>query len=46
VVRADLLLAGADTVLVKPCSGPELRAHVKAALRTRRKYEKLAVGGM
>ena len=43
VVRADLLLAGADTVLVKPCNGPELRAHIKAALRTRRKYENLAV---
>lgn len=42
VVRADLLLAGADAVLVKPCNGPELRAHVAAALRTRRKYERLA----
>jgi DNA-binding response OmpR family regulator len=42
VVRADLLLAGADAVLVKPCNGQELRAHVKAALRTRRKYERLA----
>jgi two-component system response regulator PrrA len=42
VVRADLLLAGADTVLVKPCNGPELRAQVKAALRTRRKYRLLA----
>jgi DNA-binding response OmpR family regulator len=46
VVRADLLLAGADTVLVKPCSGPELRAHIQAALRTRRKYAKLARHGM
>ena len=43
VVRADLLLAGADAVLVKPCRGPELRAHVKAALRTRRRYEQLAM---
>lgn len=42
VVRADLLLAGADTVLVKPCNGLELRAQVKAALRTRRKYRLLA----
>jgi DNA-binding response OmpR family regulator len=42
IVRADLLLSGADIVLVKPCSGPELRAHVKAALRTRRKYARLA----
>jgi CheY-like chemotaxis protein len=41
VVRADLLHAGADAVLVKPCSGPELRAHVQAALRTRRKYVRL-----
>jgi DNA-binding response OmpR family regulator len=41
VVRADLLLAGADTVLIKPCKGPELRAHIKAALRTRRNYERL-----
>jgi DNA-binding response OmpR family regulator len=42
VVRADLLLSGADIVLVKPCAGPELRAHVKAALRTRHKYARLA----
>jgi DNA-binding response OmpR family regulator len=41
VVRADLLHAGADAVLVKPCSAPELRAHVQAALRTRRKYVRL-----
>lgn len=38
VVRADLLRAGADAVLVKPCNGSELRATVQAALRTRRKY--------
>lgn len=41
VVRADLLHAGADSVLVKPCNAPELRAHVRAALRTRRKYAQL-----
>lgn len=41
VVRADLLHAGADSVLVKPCRPAELRAHVRAALRTRRKYEQL-----
>lgn len=38
VVRADLLDAGADVVLAKPCSAQELRAYVRAALRTRRKY--------
>lgn len=38
VVRADLLDAGADVVLAKPCSAHELRAYVRAALRTRRKY--------
>lgn len=43
IVRADLLLAGADSVLVKPCNGTELRAQVHAALRTRRKYERLAL---
>lgn len=42
IVRADLLRAGADSVLVKPCDAQELRAHVHAALRTRRKYERLA----
>lgn len=41
VVRTDLLLAGADGVLVKPCNGPELRAHLQVALRTRRKYLEL-----
>lgn len=41
VVRADLLHAGADSVLVKPCNAQELRAHVGAALRTRRKYAQL-----
>lgn len=38
VVRTDLLRAGADVVLVKPCNGAELRAQVEAALRTRRKF--------
>jgi DNA-binding response OmpR family regulator len=38
VVRTDLLRAGADVVLVKPCNGPELRAQVEAALRNRRKF--------
>ncbi len=42
VVRADLLRAGADSVLVKPCNPRELRAHVHAALRTRQKYRRLA----
>jgi DNA-binding response OmpR family regulator len=40
-VRANLLHAGADSVLVKPCRPSELRAHVRAALRTRHKYEVL-----
>jgi DNA-binding response OmpR family regulator len=43
VVRTDLLRAGADAVLVKPCNGAELRAQVKVALRTRRKYLNLAL---
>lgn len=43
VVRADLLRAGADVVLVKPCNGAELRAQVKGALRTRRKFLNLAL---
>lgn len=43
VVRADLLLAGADSVIVKPCNPAELRAQVRAALRTRRKYERITV---
>lgn len=38
VVRADLLDAGADVVLAKPCSAQELRAYVRAAVRTRRKF--------
>lgn len=42
IVRADLLRAGADSVLVKPCNALELRAHVHAAIRTRRKYQRLA----
>lgn len=42
VVRTDLLLSGADGVLVKPCNGAELRAQVRAALRTRDKYLQLA----
>jgi DNA-binding response OmpR family regulator len=42
VVRVDLLLTGADIVLVKPCGGSELRAQVQAALRTRHKYQRLA----
>ena len=45
VVRADLLEAGADSVLVKPCRPQELRAHVHAALRTRRAYARLGVEG-
>lgn len=45
IVRADLLRAGADCVLLKPCNAQELRAHVHAALRTRRKYERLAAQG-
>jgi two-component system response regulator MprA len=45
VVRTDLLLSGADIVVLKPCKGPELRAHVKAALRIRHRYESLAIGG-
>lgn len=44
VVRTDLLLAGADAVLVKPCSGAELRAQLEVALRTRRKYFAAALG--
>jgi DNA-binding response OmpR family regulator len=42
VVLADLLRAGADSVLVKPCNAQELRAHVHAALRTRKKYLQLS----
>lgn len=42
IVRTDLLRAGADTVLVKPCNGAELRAHVLVALRTRSKYRRSA----
>lgn len=42
VVRADLLLSGADAVLLKPCDPHELRAQVRAALRTRRKYLQLS----
>jgi len=41
--RTELLHAGADSVLAKPCNGQELRAHIRAALRTRRKYEQLAM---
>ena len=43
VVRADLLRAGADVVLIKPCNGTELRAQVDVALRTRRRYLNLAL---
>lgn len=42
VVKAELLRAGADSILVKPCNASELRAQVQAALRTRRKYVELA----
>ena len=42
VVRADLLLSGADSVLVKPCNPHELRAQVRASLRTRLKYLQLS----
>jgi CheY-like chemotaxis protein len=41
VIRTDLLLAGADGVLTKPCNGPELRALVQVAMRTRHKYVEL-----
>ena len=44
IVRTDLMLAGADSVLSKPCNGAELRAHVRAALRTREKYKELECG--
>jgi len=40
IVRADLLDAGADIVLSKNIAPRELRAHVSAALRTRRMYER------
>lgn len=45
VVRADLLLSGADSVLVKPCNPHELRAQVRASLRTRLKYLQLSARG-
>lgn len=40
--RAELLRAGAESALSKPCDARELRAHVHAALRTRRAYRRLA----
>jgi len=43
IVRADLLEAGADSVLVKPCDAHEFRAQVRAALRIRRKFSQLAL---
>lgn len=45
VVRTDLLLSGADNVILKSCRAAELRAHVQAALRIRRQYERLAIAG-
>ncbi|HTY50536.1 MAG TPA: response regulator [Steroidobacteraceae bacterium] len=44
VVRADLLEAGADAVLAKPCHAQELRAWVTAAVRTRHAYLQLGAG--
>jgi len=41
VVRADLLDAGADTVLSKKATAQEVRAYVEAALRTRNTYKQL-----
>ncbi|HEY8507999.1 MAG TPA: response regulator [Steroidobacteraceae bacterium] len=41
LVRADLLDAGADCVLCKPCDAHEFRAQVRAALRIRRKLDEL-----
>lgn len=42
VVRADLLQAGADSVLGKPCDAHELRAQIRAALRMGRKLRQVA----
>lgn len=40
--RAEMLKAGAESVLSKPCDPEELRAHVHAALRTRRAFTRLS----